>query len=86
MYEKYAMGRDELQPLTLEGKTVFGDMAATLVDSLDTLWMMGLKPEFDRQAKFPKGYKKQSSAPQPVLAAQHDFEDRMSMSSSAHGL
>lgn len=51
MYEKYAMGRDELQPLTLEGKTVFGDMAATLVDSLDTLWMMGLKPEFDRQVE-----------------------------------
>lgn len=48
MYEKYAMGQDELKPLTLEGKTVFGDMAATLVDSLDTLWMMGLKPEFDR--------------------------------------
>ena len=49
MYEKYAMGQDELKPLTLEGKTVFGDMAATLVDSLDTLWMMNLKPEFDRQ-------------------------------------
>ena len=52
MYEKYAMGQDELKPLTLEGKTVFGDMAATLVDSLDTLWMMGLKPEFDRQVNF----------------------------------
>lgn len=35
-------------PLTLEGKSVFGDMGAMLIDSLDTLWMMGLKPEFDR--------------------------------------
>ena len=48
VYEKHAMGQDELMPLTLEGKSVFGDLAATLVDSLDTLWMMGLKPEFDR--------------------------------------
>lgn len=48
MYEKFAMGQDELAPLTLEGKTVFGGMAATLVDSLDTLWMVGLKDEFAR--------------------------------------
>ena len=48
MYEQYAMGADELRPLTLKGKTVFGDMGATLVDSLDTLWMMGLREEFDR--------------------------------------
>lgn len=42
------MGRDELMPLTLDGRSVFGDLGAMLVDSLDTLWMMGLKPEFDR--------------------------------------
>ena len=50
MYEQYAMGADELRPLTLKGKTTFGDMGATLVDSLDTLWMMGLRSEFDRCA------------------------------------
>lgn len=48
VYEKYAMGQDELRPLTLEGKTSLGGLSATLVDSLDTLWMMGLKPEFER--------------------------------------
>lgn len=48
MYEKYAMGEDELRPLTLEGKTSLGGLSATLVDSLDTLWMMGLKPEYER--------------------------------------
>jgi len=48
VYEKYAMGEDELRPLTLEGKTSLGGLSATLVDSLDTLWMMGLKPEYER--------------------------------------
>ena len=48
VYEKYAMGQDELRPLSLEGRMSFGGLSATLVDSLDTLWMMGLKSEFDR--------------------------------------
>lgn len=48
MYEKYAMGSDELRPLTLQSKTTFGGIGATLIDSLDTLWMMGLMEEFDR--------------------------------------
>ena len=54
VYEQYAMGADELRPLTLQGKTVFGDMGATLVDSLDTLWMMGLTKEFDRCGANPE--------------------------------
>ena len=52
VYEKYAMGQDELRPLSLEGKMSFGGLSATLVDSLDTLWMMGLKPEFHRWQSF----------------------------------
>ncbi|KAK9842510.1 hypothetical protein WJX81_003419 [Elliptochloris bilobata] len=47
-YEAYAMGSDELQPLTRHGKDSFGGLGATVVDSLDTLWMMGLKEEFAR--------------------------------------
>lgn len=50
MYEKYAMGADELRPLTKVGKAAFGDLGATLVDSLDTLWMLGLRDEFTRCA------------------------------------
>lgn len=38
--------KDELTPLTGTGKNTFGGWAATLVDSLDTLWIMGLKTEF----------------------------------------
>ncbi|KAI3318186.1 glycoside hydrolase family 47 protein [Xylariaceae sp. AK1471] len=46
-YKKYAWGHDEIKPISGESKDPFGGWAATLVDSLDTLWLMGLKDEFD---------------------------------------
>ncbi|KAH8881288.1 glycoside hydrolase family 47 protein [Thozetella sp. PMI_491] len=46
-YRKYAWGKDALQPLTAGFKDQFSGWAATLVDSLDTLWIMGLRKEFD---------------------------------------
>lgn len=45
-YEKYAWGHDELKPLSLEGRDPFSGWAATIVDNLDTLWIMGMKREF----------------------------------------
>ena len=45
-YRKYAWMEDELTPLTASGKTTFGGWAATLIDSLDSLWIMGFKEEF----------------------------------------
>jgi len=45
-YRKYAWGLDELQPLAKSGKNWLGS-AATIVDSLDTLFIMGLRKEFD---------------------------------------
>lgn len=45
-YKRCAWGRDELLPLTGEGMETFGGWGATLVDSLDTLWIMGFKKEF----------------------------------------
>eukprot|EP00891_Asterochloris_glomerata_P000369 jgi/Astpho2/369/Aster-02244 len=44
-YKAYAWGEDELQPLSRSSHKWFG-LGLTLVDSLDTLWMMGLKDEF----------------------------------------
>ncbi|KAM0552600.1 hypothetical protein ACHAPJ_007697 [Fusarium lateritium] len=49
-YKKYAWMRDELMPLSAQGKDPFGGWAATLVDALDTLWIMDLKPEFKEAA------------------------------------
>lgn len=45
-YRKYAWAQDELRPTTREGEETFGGWGATLVDSLDTLWIMGFKEEF----------------------------------------
>ncbi|KAJ4962716.1 hypothetical protein NE237_022655 [Protea cynaroides] len=47
-YEKYAWGQDELQPQTMNGVNSFGGLGATIVDSLDTLFIMGLKEEFQK--------------------------------------
>ncbi|KAF4464877.1 mannosyl-oligosaccharide alpha-12-mannosidase [Fusarium albosuccineum] len=46
-YRKYALGHDELLPLSLKYRDTFNGWGATLVDSLDTLWIAGMKEEFD---------------------------------------
>ena len=45
-YRKNAWMHDELSPVSGQYRDPFCGWAATLVDSLDTLWMMGLKSEF----------------------------------------
>ncbi|KAL1915943.1 uncharacterized protein VTP21DRAFT_6331 [Calcarisporiella thermophila] len=47
-YKKYAYGHDELRPLSKRATDRFGGWACTLVDSLDTLFIMGMQAEFDR--------------------------------------
>lgn len=46
-YKQHAWLHDEVRPLSGNGKDPFGGWAATLVDSLDTLWIMGMKDEFE---------------------------------------
>ena len=46
-YRRFAWKRDALLPLSGAGRDQFSGWAATLVDSLDTLWIMGLRDEFD---------------------------------------
>lgn len=46
-YKKEAWAKDELRPITGGYKTPFCGWAATMVDALDTLWIMGLKEEFE---------------------------------------
>ena len=45
-YRKYAFGYDELQPVSGRGNMHWKGVGTTLVDSLDTLWLMGMKDEF----------------------------------------
>ncbi|XP_023668860.2 mannosyl-oligosaccharide 1,2-alpha-mannosidase IA isoform X1 [Paramormyrops kingsleyae] len=49
-YRRYAWGKNELQPLTRNGHTgsMFGGLrGASIVDSLDTLYIMGLNEEYE---------------------------------------
>ncbi|KAL4657594.1 mannosyl-oligosaccharide 1,2-alpha-mannosidase IA-like isoform X1 [Arapaima gigas] len=49
-YRRYAWGKNELRPLTRNGHigTMFGGLrGASIVDSLDTLYIMGLTEEFE---------------------------------------
>ncbi|KAI1868026.1 uncharacterized protein JN550_006514 [Neoarthrinium moseri] len=46
-YRSYAWMHDELSPVTQKFRDPFCGWAATLVDALDTLWIMGMKEEFE---------------------------------------
>lgn len=46
-YRRRAWMSDEVSPLSGLSNNDFGGMGATLVDSLDTLWIMGLQDEFE---------------------------------------
>ncbi len=46
-YKTYAWTHDEVMPVSKKPRDPFCGWAATLVDALDTLWIMGLKEEFD---------------------------------------
>ena len=46
-YRENAWMSDELAPLSGGRRDPFGGWGATLVDSLDTLWIMGMKDEFN---------------------------------------
>ncbi|KEQ77247.1 seven-hairpin glycosidase [Aureobasidium namibiae CBS 147.97] len=46
-YKDHAWMADELTPISGDKRNTFAGWAATLVDALDTLWIMGLKDEFN---------------------------------------
>jgi mannosyl-oligosaccharide alpha-1,2-mannosidase len=50
-YKAEAWGEDELRPIAGGFKTTLCGWAATLVDNLDTLWIMGLFDEFELALK-----------------------------------
>ncbi|KAH8110099.1 seven-hairpin glycosidase [Phellopilus nigrolimitatus] len=47
-YETYAMPADELRPLRNSSIQNFNGWGVTMFDGLDTLWLLDLKPEFER--------------------------------------
>lgn len=59
-YAKYAMGENEVKPITKKGHSavVFGKtrLGATLVDGLDTLYIAGLHDEFNQARDWVKDH------------------------------
>jgi mannosyl-oligosaccharide alpha-1,2-mannosidase len=53
-YRTHALGHDELAPRARTGRDDFGGIGATLIDSLDTLHIMGLRAEFDEALRYLK--------------------------------
>ena len=47
-YKDHAWLKDELSPVSGQFRNPFCGWAATLVDSLDTLWIMGMEEEFQK--------------------------------------
>jgi len=45
-YKSYAWGSDELLPKSQSNQNNWGGLGTSLVDALDTLWLMGMKDEF----------------------------------------
>jgi mannosyl-oligosaccharide alpha-1,2-mannosidase len=46
-YKLFAWLRDEVTPVSGQKKTTLGGWGAMLIDSLDTLWIMGMQREFE---------------------------------------
>lgn len=51
-YRSFAWGMDEVQPLSRSGRNSFGGVGITIIDSLTTLWLMGLDEQFEEAARF----------------------------------
>ncbi|GAB4815998.1 hypothetical protein N2152v2_003044 [Parachlorella kessleri] len=47
-YEEAALGSDELRPIARAGGNSLGGLGGTVVESLSTLWLLGLEDEFAR--------------------------------------
>lgn len=65
-YKKHAWLQDEVTPVTGGFKNEFGQRGATLVDTLDTLIIMGLQDEFEAAVKAVKKIDFTTSAIQRV--------------------
>uniref|UniRef100_A0A8C6QB22 alpha-1,2-Mannosidase n=2 Tax=Nannospalax galili TaxID=1026970 RepID=A0A8C6QB22_NANGA len=50
-YRKFAWGHDELKPVSKTFNEWFG-LGLTLIDALDTMWILGLKQEFEEARKW----------------------------------
>ena len=65
-YHDHAWLADEVAPVSGGRRDTFGHWSATLVDSLDTLWIMGLTNEFEEAVQAVAGVDFETSASSDV--------------------
>ena len=65
-YQTKAFGMDELRPITGTGQNNWGGMGAQLVDAIDTLWLMGMKTEFDEAKEWIREHLDFNRVTQPM--------------------
>lgn len=58
-YKKYAWGMNELKPISKTGHSpgIFGsasNLGVSIVDAMDTLYLMGFRDEFDQATEWVK--------------------------------
>eukprot|EP01029_Cantina_marsupialis_P015940 TRINITY_DN352_c1_g1_i1.p1 TRINITY_DN352_c1_g1~~TRINITY_DN352_c1_g1_i1.p1 ORF type:complete len:523 (+),score=142.24 TRINITY_DN352_c1_g1_i1:123-1691(+) len=53
-YKELAWGKDALKPISGKSGNVWGGYSVMILDSLDTLWIMGMKEEFDEAKAYLK--------------------------------
>ena len=73
-YKKFAWLKDELRPVEGGYKDKFMGWAATLVDSLDTLWIMDLHLEFEEAVNATATIDFKQSTDNRMLCAQADTD------------
>jgi len=51
-YKEYAWGHDDLSPVSMSYSDAYGGWGASIVDALDTIWIMGLTDIFEEALNF----------------------------------
>lgn len=73
-YRQHAWLHDEVRPLTGHTATTFCGWAATLIDSLDTLYIMGFEAEFEEAVQAVEGMSLRYAPSFPFVCAVNPFE------------
>ena len=74
-YVKYAFGMDEILPVSGRGHDGWGGQAITLIDALDTLWLMDMKEEFEQARDWVRDHLDHSSVKNKVSMFETTIRD-----------
>lgn len=74
-YVQYAFGYDEIKPITGKGENGWGGQGITLVDTLDTLWLLDMMDEFEQARDWVRDHLDHSRVKKPVSMFETTIRD-----------